>query len=106
MYASSQGSEFEYEDLMREDISRVYMSVGYVLVNVEPGSEVDVFNAASTLSFVTDVTLEPSPDCILASLICITACSNGPLGTDCRITKTRRVVPNNVGIIKSSLLTI
>lgn len=46
MYASSQGSEFEYEDLMREDISRVYMSVGYVLVNVEPGSEVDVFNAA------------------------------------------------------------
>lgn len=57
MYASSQGSEFEYEDLMRKDVSRVYMSVGYVLVNVEPGSEVNVFNAASTLSFVTDANL-------------------------------------------------
>ena len=33
------------------------MSVGYVLVNVEPGSEVEVFNSASTLSFVTDANL-------------------------------------------------
>ena len=57
------------------------------------------------LSFVTDVVLEPSPDCILASLICITACSKGPLGTDCNITKTRRVVPKKVGIIRSNLLT-
>ena len=64
MYASFQGSEIEYEDLMREDVSQVYMSVGYVLVNVEPGSEVNVFNAASTLSFVTDACLlytSPSP---------------------------------------------
>ena len=42
---------------MREDVSHWNMSVGYVLVNVEPGSEVDVFNAASSLSFVTDANL-------------------------------------------------
>tara|TARA_B100000900_G_scaffold162132_1_gene137661 strand:+ start:7365 stop:7670 length:306 start_codon:yes stop_codon:yes gene_type:complete len=57
MYASSQRSEFDYEDLMRKDVPRTYMSVGYVLVNVEPGSEVDVFNTASTLSFVSDANL-------------------------------------------------
>ena len=47
-----------------------------------------------------------SEDCILASFICITACSNGPLGTDCKITKTRSVVPKKVGIINKSLLTM
>ena len=42
---------------MREDPQGLYMSVGYVLVNVEPGSEVEVFTAASKLSFVTDSNL-------------------------------------------------
>jgi|TARA_B110000263_G_scaffold53699_1_gene45079 DNA-binding Lrp family transcriptional regulator len=42
---------------MREDPQGLYMSVGYVLVNVEPGSEVEVFNTASKLSFVTDSNL-------------------------------------------------
>ena len=57
MYASSQHSESQSEHLMREGISDQYMSVGYVLVNVEPGSEIEVFNAASSLSFVTDANL-------------------------------------------------
>ena len=57
MYASSHHSESHSEHLMREDVSELYMSVGYVLVNVEPGSEVKVFNAASSLSFVTDANL-------------------------------------------------
>ncbi len=33
------------------------MSVGYVLVNVEPGSEFSVFNEASNLPFVVDSNL-------------------------------------------------
>ena len=33
------------------------MSVGYVLINVEPGAEYDVFNAASELPFVVDANL-------------------------------------------------
>ena len=33
------------------------MSVGYVLINVEPGAEYEVFNAASELPFVVDVNL-------------------------------------------------
>jgi len=33
------------------------MSVGYVLINVEPGAEYEVFNAASKLAFVVDVNL-------------------------------------------------
>ena len=57
MYASSLHSEYQSEQLIRKDISGLYMSVGYVLVNVEPGSEVNVFNAASSLSFVTDANL-------------------------------------------------
>tara|TARA_B100000900_G_scaffold416263_1_gene450710 strand:- start:4015 stop:4275 length:261 start_codon:yes stop_codon:yes gene_type:complete len=42
---------------MRKDASHAIMSVGYVLVNVEPGSEVEVFKSASSLSFVTDANL-------------------------------------------------
>ena len=57
MYASYQHSEYQSEHLMREGVSDQYMSVGYVLVNVEPGSEVEVFNSASSLSFVTDANL-------------------------------------------------
>ncbi|HIC75370.1 MAG TPA: Lrp/AsnC family transcriptional regulator [Candidatus Poseidoniales archaeon] len=33
------------------------MSVGYVLINVEPGSEFSVFNEASSLPFVVDANL-------------------------------------------------
>ena len=33
------------------------MSVGYVLINVEPGSEFAVFNSASELPFVVDANL-------------------------------------------------
>jgi DNA-binding Lrp family transcriptional regulator len=33
------------------------MSVGYVLINVEPGSEISVFNATSALPFVSDANL-------------------------------------------------
>ena len=33
------------------------MSVGYVLINVEPGSEFSVFDEASSLSFVVDANL-------------------------------------------------
>jgi len=33
------------------------MSVGYVLINVEPGAEYEVFNAASELPFVVDANL-------------------------------------------------
>ena len=33
------------------------MSVGYVLVNVEPGSEFSVFNEVSNLPFVVDSNL-------------------------------------------------
>lgn len=33
------------------------MSVGYVLINVEPGSEFVVFNSASELPFVVDANL-------------------------------------------------
>lgn len=57
MYASSLHSEYQSEQLIRKDVSGLYMSVGYVLVNVEPGSEVNVFNVASSLSFVTDANL-------------------------------------------------
>ena len=57
MYASSHHSESHSEHLMHEDVSELYMSVGYVLVNVEPGSEVKVFNSASSLPFVTDANL-------------------------------------------------
>lgn len=57
MYASYLHSEYQSEQLIRKDVSGLYMSVGYVLVNVEPGSEVNVFNAASSLSFVTDANL-------------------------------------------------
>ena len=57
MYASSLPSEFMREHFMREVPHALLMSVGYVLVNVEPGSEVEVFNAASVLSFVTDANL-------------------------------------------------
>ena len=38
-------------------LHELYMSAGYVLVNVEPGSEVNVFNAVSKLSFDTDAYL-------------------------------------------------
>ena len=57
MYASSLHSEFLREHFIRENLHASHMSVGYVLVNVEPGSEVAVFNAASILSFVTDANL-------------------------------------------------
>ena len=57
MYASYPHSEFFREHFIREVVHDLYMSVGYVLVNVEPGSEVEVFNAASKLSFVTDSNL-------------------------------------------------
>ena len=33
------------------------MSVGYVLINVEPGSEISVFNVTSALPFVSDANL-------------------------------------------------
>jgi len=33
------------------------MSVGYVLINVEPGAEYEVYNAASELPFVVDANL-------------------------------------------------
>ena len=44
---------------MREDFIHPYpprpsMSSGYVLIDVEPGSEYDVFEQASTLPFVSD----------------------------------------------------
>ena len=57
MYASSLHSEFLREQFIRENLHALHMSVGYVLVNVEPGSEVEVFNTASVLSFVTDANL-------------------------------------------------
>ncbi len=57
MYASSHHSEYRSEHLMRKDASHAIMSAGYVLVNVEPGSEVEVFKSASSLSFVTDANL-------------------------------------------------
>ena len=33
------------------------MSVGYVLINVEPGTEYEVYNSASDLPFVVDTNL-------------------------------------------------
>tara|TARA_B100000700_G_scaffold93499_1_gene105540 strand:+ start:611 stop:844 length:234 start_codon:yes stop_codon:yes gene_type:complete len=33
------------------------MSIGYVLINVEPGSEYEVYNSASELPFVVDTNL-------------------------------------------------
>ena len=33
------------------------MSIGYVLINVEPGAEYEVYNSASELPFVVDTNL-------------------------------------------------
>ncbi|MBV43594.1 MAG: hypothetical protein CMA54_02275 [Euryarchaeota archaeon] len=42
------------EDFMPPNLPRPSMSAGYVLVDVEPGSEYSVFEQASALPFVSD----------------------------------------------------
>ena len=40
-----------------EPLHQDTMSVGYVLINVEPGAEYEVYNSASELPFVVDANL-------------------------------------------------